>query len=176
MAQKKEKSSERTNRAEEIKQWVQEGKRHVTCTDKAANVGTGPYPPPSDGENDATQTGSSFETKWNELVEQHRAARHALHEIENKMWEMQYSRQQMSTAGPSAPRPQSSHPDNPDTDSRGILSEALGLYNDMAKLGIAHQEQVESEDIDLEQQRRKELKQAQNIWARFDRHSQPRHR
>ncbi|KAJ4184658.1 hypothetical protein NW755_009113 [Fusarium falciforme] len=53
MAQKKEKSSERTNRAEEINQWVQEG----------------PYPPPSDDENNTTQTGPSFETKWNALVE-----------------------------------------------------------------------------------------------------------
>jgi hypothetical protein len=93
------------------------------------------------------------------------------------MWEMQYSRQQMSTERPSAHRPQSSHPNSPNADSRGILSEALGLYNDMAKLEIAHQEQVDLGDIDLEeQQRRKELQQAQNIWARFDRHSQPRHR
>lgn len=179
MGQKKERSSGRTNRAEHIKQWVQEGKRHVTFIDRAANIGTGPYPPPSDDENKATQTDPSFETEWKELVEQHRAARHALHEIENKMWEMQYSRQQMSTGGPSAPRPQSSHSNNPDTDtnSRGTLVEALGLYNDMAKLGIAHQEQAELEDIDLEeQQRRKEIKQAQNIWARFDRHSMPRGR
>jgi hypothetical protein len=177
MPQKKEKSSERTNRAGENKQWVREGKRHVTFADEAANVGPGPYPPPPDDENNATQTDPSFEAKWNALVEQHRAARHALHEIENKMWEMQYSRQQMSTERPSAHRPQSSHPNSPNADSRGILSEALGLYNDMAKLEIAHQEQVDLGDIDLEeQQRRKELQQAQNIWARFDRHSQPRHR
>lgn len=177
MTQTKEADSELTKRAEEIKQWVKEVKRHVTFADEATNVGTGLHPPPPNDENNATQTDPSFEEKWNALVEQHRAARHALNEIENKMWEMQYNRQQMLTAGPSAPRSQSSLPNSPDTDTRGILSEAPWLYNDMAKLEVAQQEQVELGDIDMEeQQRRKEEKEARNIWARFNQHSQPRKR
>ncbi|RSL61021.1 hypothetical protein CEP54_006483 [Fusarium duplospermum] len=145
------------------KQWVQEG----------------PYPPPPDDEDKAIQDDISFQVRWNTLVGHHRATRHMLQNIENEMWEMQYSRQEMLTEGPSAHRPQSPTPEYSTADARAIRERMLELEKEAKQLGILDKGKAELRDIDPEpeeEKRRREQREAQNIWARFDRHSLPRHK
>ncbi|KAM0421235.1 hypothetical protein ACHAPT_010957 [Fusarium lateritium] len=172
MTQRKGKSVERRRRAEETERWVQDGERHVNFADQS-DVGREPHLPTSDGENSAAPSHASFETEWNALVEQHRVARRALHDIENKMWELQYSRHQISTEVSSTC---CLHAAGFDPDTEEIENGAPELESEVDNLEGVGGEQVELDVNDEEEEWMKEVRRGQNIWARFNRHSQPRPR